>query len=192
MATMRELTPGRVVFVPAGCALLRRPFALYLSAAAPAESPDLAGMVWMQGQLLRADGSAPRRYRIRTTIAPADRLRVEGATMRRCMVATCPAAFDVLALMTGQADAPGWLQTSGVLGGCYVCPTHAPTMTDGQQVFHRPAALHPGEVTCSCGALCVATGSTRGACIVAYGAHLHDVHPARRRTTKGTIDVTPV
>jgi hypothetical protein len=179
--TLDDLRPGRLVYVPAGAALSReRPLALIIGEATPAKG--LPGDVWLDGQVLRADGSNPYRYKTAWFIATIDKLRIAPPGIRRCAAAHCAASYDAIAMYeTGHLE-PGWrMLQRGILGGTNLCPRHAPTATpDGTTRLHVPEAMDSdtGVITCTCGVpirpLMARKNApiVRAACVLAYGFHI--------------------
>ncbi|MFI6900312.1 hypothetical protein ACIBKY_03570 [Nonomuraea sp. NPDC050394] len=95
--TLQDLQPGRLVYIPAGAALSReRPLALIIGEATPAKG--LPGDVRLDGQVLRADGSNPYRYKTAWFIATIDKLRIAPPGIRRCAAAHCPASYHTIAM----------------------------------------------------------------------------------------------
>ncbi|MGA4995879.1 hypothetical protein [Nonomuraea bangladeshensis] len=196
--TLDDLQPGRLVYIPAGATpATPRPLALILHdpAATTQEQPGAIwlGDIWLNGQLLRPDGSNPRVYRTTTLTATLDKLTIAPPGLRRCVATDCPNSYDAIAMYGGEPITPGWrMLQRGILGGTNLCPRHSPTVTpDGTTRVHTPAAMDrdTGTITCTCGTLLHPLMShhhapiTRAACVLAYGAHIADMTPTESHST---------
>ncbi|MEU4513120.1 hypothetical protein AB0G05_26800 [Nonomuraea wenchangensis] len=194
--TLRDLKPGRLVYIPAGATpATPRPLALTLGdTAAPMQ--EQPGQVWLTGQLLRPDGSNPRVYRTTTLTATLDKLTIAPPGLRRCAATDCPDNYDAIAMYGGEPITPGWrMLQRGILGGTDLCPRHSPTATpDGTTLAHAPAAMDrdTGTITCTCGTLLHPAMASktdkvvRAACVLAYGAHITDMTPTDSHSTTQT------
>ncbi|MET8006248.1 hypothetical protein [Nonomuraea glycinis] len=186
--TLRDLQPGRLVYIPADAALTSpRPLALIISEATPSKSAPTD--VWLNGQVLRPDGSNPLRYNTATVLALLDKLTIAPPGLRQCVATACPNSYDTIAMYAGEPIHPGWrMLQRGILGGTNLCPHHAPTVVTPDGTFHHaPTAMErdTGTITCTCGALLYprmaskTTPVVRAACVLAYGTHIHDMTPQR-------------
>ncbi|WP_433513837.1 hypothetical protein ACQP2T_61535 [Nonomuraea sp. CA-143628] len=180
-ATLSELQPGRLVYIPAGASPQRtRPLALRIHDAGPSDYPP--GEIWLAGQTLRADGSNPRQYRTTAINAALNKITIAPPGIRHCAATGCPASYDVITMYETRHLEPGWrMLQRGILGGTNLCHRHAPTATpDGIIRLHIPQALDrdTGTITCTCGThLHPLTAHqnapiVREACVLAYGAHI--------------------
>ncbi|WP_188186977.1 hypothetical protein [Nonomuraea sp. SYSU D8015] len=185
--TLDDLQPGRLLYVPAGAALARqRPFSLIISEATA--STGMPSDVWLGGQVLRADGSNPLRYRTTWFLATVAKLTIAPPGIRRC-VAAGGTSYDVIAMHGGEPIVPGWrMLQRGILGGTNLCPRHAPTATpDGATHLHVPEAMdrNTGVITCTFGISIRPRMArkkdtpVRGACVLAYGVHIAAMTPRR-------------
>lgn len=105
-----------------------------------------------------------------------------GTTDRLCDWPACPASYDALAVMEGNARAPGWRMHRTF--GLHMCGEHAPLTFGTGDGPHCPRLDHGTSLAaCSCGAQLTTERRTLGQIEDAYCMHLIDADgPADART----------